>query len=434
MHFTEFMTNTFYRWLIAVKKPANQLWLVPAYWAVFAVIFAFIARFFGDMLQAGILPDIERSILDGLLSIVTSSMLSVSTFSLSIMVSALSSAANGATPRAMMLVMADDYTRTAIASFIAAFIYAVIAKTALGMEYYGQNGRFILFVGTIAVIVYLIATLIRWVSILSQLGSLGNTLQKISTKTESALDDYYSSPDMGATWKGSLQQPVRPIYAKQPGYLTHIDMMSLQKLAEEHETYVSIIVRPGKLLTPNTVMACLSAGQSDADLADKFAGCFVINQERTYEQDPQYGLNVLSEAAQRALSPGINDPGTAISVMVMILRLLTKPHPECEETQYDRLSIIAADSSQWLPQTFLPIARDGAGAAEVGLTMQKVLAGIAANSQDPHIAASAADTAHAVLKRFEKILDFEDDKERLLRQHRELFGLNRPGFLGDLTF
>lgn len=416
------MTNTFYRWLIAVKKPANQLWLVPAYWAIFAVIFAFIARFFGDMLQTGILPDIERSTLDGLLSIVASSMLSVSTFSLSIMVSAFSSAANGATPRAMNLVMADDNTRTAIASFIAAFIYAVIAKTALGMEYYGQNGRFILFVGTIAVLVYLIVTLIRWVFTLSQLGSLGNTLHKISAKTESALDHYYTAPDMGAAWKGSLQQPVRPIYAKQPGYLTHIDMASLQKLAEEHETYVSIIIRPGKLLTSNTVMACLSAGQGDADLAEKFAGCFVINQERTYEQDPQWGLNVLSEAAQRALSPGINDPGTAISVMVMILRLLTKPHPECEETQYDRLSIIAADSSQWLPQTFLPIARDGAGAAEVGLTMQKVLAGIAANSQDPHIATSAADTAHAVLKRFEQILDFEDDKERLLRQYEELFG------------
>lgn len=416
------MTNTFYRWLLAVKKPANQLWLVPAYWAVFAVIFAFIARFFGTMIEDGVLPDIERETLDGLLSIVASSMLSVSTFSLSIMVSAFSSAANGATPRAMQLVMADDTTRTAVASFIAAFIYAVISKTALGMKYYGQNGRFILFIGTIAVLVYLIVTLIRWVHTLSQLGSLGNTLQKISTQTGRALDAYYAAPEMGAAWQGRLKEPVRPVYADEPGYLTHIDMASLQKLAEEHDTYVSVAVRPGKLLMPDTVMACLSAAKGGDEMAEAFAGCFVINQERTYEQDPQWGLNVLSEAAQRALSPGINDPGTALSVMVMILRLLTKPHPRRRPAQYDRISIIAADAGQWVPQTFLPIARDGAGAAEVGLVMEKVLAGIAAHSQDPHIAASAAHTAGDVAKRFAQMLDFEDDSECLAKQYGELFG------------
>ncbi|WP_416192253.1 DUF2254 domain-containing protein [Neisseria sp. CCUG12390] len=416
------MNNILYRWLIVLKKPGNQLWLVPAYWAVCAVAFAFVSRLLGDMIGADSLPNIERDTLDGLLSIVASSMLSVSTFSLSIMVSAFSSAANGATPRAMNLVMADDTTRTAIASFIAAFIYAVISKTALGMEYYGQNGRFILFIGTIVVLVYLIVTLIRWVFTLSQLGSLGNTLQKIAVRTESALDDYYAAPDMGAAWKGRLKEPVRPVYAGEPGYLTHIDMASLQKLAEEHDTYVSVAVRPGKLLMPDTVMACLSAGKGGDEAAEAFAGCFVINQERTYEQDPQWGLNVLSEAAQRTLSPGINDPGTAIGVIVMVLRLLTKPHPERRPAQYDRISIIAADADQWVPQTFLPIARDGAGAAEVGLTMQKVLAGIAANSQDPHIAASANDTAQATLKRFRQVLDFEDDGEQLAQRHRELFG------------
>ncbi len=119
-----------------------------------------------------------------------------------------------------MLVMADDYTRTAIASFVAAFIYAVIAKTALGMKYYGQNGRFILFVGTIAVMVYLILTLIRGVSTLSQLGTWATRCRKIGTKTESALDDYYSSPDMGATWKGGFQRTrTSRFYAKQPGYV-----------------------------------------------------------------------------------------------------------------------------------------------------------------------------------------------------------------------
>ncbi len=148
--------------------------------------------------------------------------------------------------------------------------------------------------------------------------------------------------------------------------------------------------RPGKLLTPDAVMACLSAGQSDAGFRRiNSPDASSMNQERTYEQDPQYGLNVLSEAAQRALSPSINDPGTAISVMVMILRLLTKPQPECGETRYDRFVYHRRRQQPMGAANILPIARDGAGAAEVGLTMQKVLAGIAASSQDPHIAASA---------------------------------------------
>lgn len=422
------MTNTLYRWLIVLKKPGNQIWLVPAYWAAFAVILAFIARLFGEMIKTDALPNIERSTLEDLLTILASSMLSVSTFSLSIMVSAFSSAANSTTPRAMGLVMGDDNTRTTIASFIAAFIYAMIAKTAIGMEYYGQNGRFILFIGTIIVVFYLIVTLIRWVSTLSQLGSLSNTLHKISAKTEDALQNYYKSPDMGAVWQDNLQHPVQAVHAGQAGYLTHIDMASLQKLAEKHDTYLSITVRPGKLLTKNSVIACLSA-QVEASAAQAFADCFVVNHERTYAQDPQWGLNVLSEAAQRALSPGTNDPGTAINIMVIILALLSKKMPEREKGEYDRLSIIAADVQDWIAHTFLPIARDGAGVVEVGASMQSVLAGIAADCRDPQIAVAAADTAQAALKRFQQILDFEDDRQKLLQQHRMLFAADKVSAL-----
>ncbi|WP_373741856.1 hypothetical protein [Neisseria sp.] len=53
------MKNSLYRWLIILKKPGHQIWVVPAYWAVIAVVLAFIARFFGDMLHDGALPDIR---------------------------------------------------------------------------------------------------------------------------------------------------------------------------------------------------------------------------------------------------------------------------------------------------------------------------------------------------------------------------------------
>ncbi len=176
-----------YQWLLVLKKPSNKLWVSAASWALLTVIFVLSLRLGARTLEVASLPDIKQETLESLLNVIASSMLAVTTFSLSIMVAAFASASNGATPRATDLVMGDSTTRTAITSFICAFIYAIIAKTALGMAFYAQNGRFILFISTVAVLLYLIITLIRWVYTLSQLGRLGNTLEKIEQVTGNAL-------------------------------------------------------------------------------------------------------------------------------------------------------------------------------------------------------------------------------------------------------
>lgn len=156
-----------YQWLLVLKKPSNKLWVSAASWALLTVIFVLSLRLGARTLEVASLPDIKQETLESLLNVIASSMLAVTTFSLSIMVAAFASASNGATPRATDLVMGDSTTRTAITSFICAFIYAIIAKTALGMAFYAQNGRFILFISTVAVLLYLIITLIRWVYTLS---------------------------------------------------------------------------------------------------------------------------------------------------------------------------------------------------------------------------------------------------------------------------
>ena len=138
----------FYRLIVNLRKPGNQLWLMPTAGALLALLIAAAAAWVNVFVPPSFLPDIDLDTLQSLLDVIASSMLAVSTFSLSIMVSAFSSASNGATPRATELVMSDDNTRMAIASFISAFIYAIIARVALGLGYYGQNGRFALFIAT----------------------------------------------------------------------------------------------------------------------------------------------------------------------------------------------------------------------------------------------------------------------------------------------
>ncbi|OSI36663.1 DUF2254 domain-containing protein [Neisseria dumasiana] len=411
-----------YRWLLALKKPSNRLWVTPALWALVAVLFAFGARLATIWLPANLLPQISLSTLESLLEVIASSMLAVSTFSLSIMVSAFSSAANGATPRATELVMSDDNTRTAIASFISAFIYAIIAKTALGMEFYGQNGRFVLFVSTVLVLAYLIVTLIRWVHTISQLGGMAHTVNKILKAAEESLDKYRADPNMGAGWRGSCSNRARMVQAGHSGYLTHIDMASLQSRAEDSDVRIHILVRPGELVAHDTPLLLVEGGETDNEDLLK---CFVFGSARGYDFDPSWGFVVLSEVAQRALSPAVNDPGTAINVMTGMMKVLTKqPSEEAsgEEGRYDRLSIKPEDCGKWVEEAFYPIARDGAGILEVGVVMQKVLAGIWRNAPETGVSQAAARVSEKALKRALQELSFEPDAEELRSKHEALFG------------
>ncbi|MCB2032066.1 MAG: DUF2254 domain-containing protein, partial [Ottowia sp.] len=146
-----------------LRERRNRLWVTPAVASLGAVLLALAAAWVSRAVPDGTFPNIERDTLDNLLTVVSSSMLAVTTFSLSIMVSAFASAANSATPRATELVMGDEGTRSAIAMFLSAFIYAVVAQVALGMGYYGSGGRFVLFLGTVVVLVLLLVTLVQWV-------------------------------------------------------------------------------------------------------------------------------------------------------------------------------------------------------------------------------------------------------------------------------
>lgn len=424
----------FYRLLVYLRKPSNALWVMPTVGALLAVLIAMAASWVNVFVPPSFLPDVDLDTLESLLDVIASSMLAVSTFSLSIMVSAFASASNSATPRATEVVMGDDNTRMAIASFISAFIYAIIAKIALGLGYYGQNGRFALFIATIFVLIYLIVTLIRWVHTLSQLGRLENTLDKIHKASEAPLYNFRVQPNLGAAWSGQLDQQAYQVKINHSGFLTHIDMAGLQRRAEENNWYVHIAVRPGDLIMPDTVVAYANLQpehyaqleQEENQLkVHELAHCFVLDSARTYAQDPGWGVIVLSEAAQRALSAAINDPGTAIRVMSSFLALFVDTQPSQEDIDkaptHDRLSIQALDCGQWIEEGFMPIVRDGAALLEVNLVLQKVLSGIARNAPEAAMQASAQKVACLALERAEQTLAFDSDIERLRAKHTSLF-------------
>lgn len=424
----------------------NRLWVLPALNSVIAVVVALAAAWVPQLLPGMRLPVVEAKTLDNLLSVVASSMLAVTTFSLSIMVSAFASASSGVTPRATELVMGDEGTRAAIANFLSAFMFSIVAQIALGMRYYGDNGRFILFVSTCLVLAWLMLTLLRWVRTLSSLGRLGNTLARIEEAALEAMAGHWAEPLMGAQPCDADSRALEAmpgsvcVRADDLRALRRVDAQGLQDWAAAHDCTVHVRVRAGEHVGPGRLLAVVvpdagdgtagsQAAAPDEDIEKAVRACLQLDAERTFDQDPRFGIIVLREAAQRALSAAINDPGTALACLNGIARVLLKGqqrgtalHDEAPSERLDRVTVPPLDVTEFLGDGFDPIARDGAASFEVMLRMQKLLALIADQSRDAALAADARRRAVFARDCGLQGLAQAQDREVLGALHRELFG------------
>ena len=147
---------------------------------------------------------------------------------------------------------------------------------------------------------------------------------------------------------------------------------------------------------------------------------FFIDDVRSFYDDPRFGLIALSEIASRALSPGINDPGTAIAIIGSHVRLFTlwikgAQTNKKEQLIYDRLKVPAISLPDMFEDAFRPIARDGAGNIEVMLRLQKAFTSIAlvGNAEAKELA--VMHSQHA-FERAELVIDFKHDLDELKKE------------------
>ena len=104
----------------------------------------------------------------------------------------------------------------------------------------------------------------------------------------------------------------------------HIDLPELEELAAKAGGTASILVdtQIGRFVLPGAPLCRLTEGDLDTV---SVRDCFTLGDTRTFDQDVRFGVIVLAEIAQRALSPAVNDPGTAIFILDRITRMIVGP-------------------------------------------------------------------------------------------------------------
>lgn len=400
-------------WL--AKDIINQLWFTVALYCLLGLGTALSALFLDRFIPDAVSSQIGADAVDRILGIIAASMLAVTTFSISTMVQAFASAASGATPRAAQLVVEDRTAQTALATFIGAFVFSLVGLIALSTGAYGSSGRLVLFIATIVVVLLIVIMLLRWIHRLSRLGRLGETVDQVERATMKAIDRRRERPCLGGREAPSIAPVGHGVMAGKIGYVRRIDMARLSRLADHASRDVCVTALPGTFATPDRTLAVI-VGSHDDDFAKQVAECFLIGDQRSYEQDPRFGLVVLSEVASRALSPAVNDPGTAIDVIGTMVRVLThwadgadRPGTEIE---YPRVFVPAVTARDLLDDGIGPIARDGAGLVEVGIRLQKGMRALTHLGDEAMADAARAHAAQAVA-RAQQALSFAPDRERL---------------------
>ncbi len=100
------------------------------------------------------------------------------------------------------------------------------------------------------------------------------------------------------------------------GYLEYIDGESLMRLAVKHDLTFEVQPQPGDFVTPSNVLLLASPTKNVDDLVkESCAEMFIRGSQRTTTQDLRFQINQLVEVAIRALSPGVNDPFTAMNCL-----------------------------------------------------------------------------------------------------------------------
>jgi uncharacterized membrane protein len=333
----------------------TQLWPLPVAGIVLAVAAGVMLPHVDAIVDAG-LPSWSTTLFFGgdagaartLLDAISSSLITVTSLTFSLTVVTLQLASSQFSPRLLRTFTSDIFVQATLAVFLATFTYALTVLRAVRSGAGGAS-----FVPRISVTV---AFALGIASVLGLVLFLAHLARQI--RVETMLRDVHqdaSGTVAGATVprQGAASQPPLPtppsdalvITAPSSGFLTSVDERQLLAAATEADAYVVIECHPGSSLVEGVPIGAAWSATDDLDdaafdrLRHAVCGAIRVGYERTAAQDLGYGLRQLTDVANKALSPGINDPTTAVHALGHISAIL------CELAGRDLRPIVLRDDA-----------------------------------------------------------------------------------------
>lgn len=331
-------------------------------------------------------PNAARS----LLSTIATSMLTAATLVFSITMLVLQLASGQFSPRVLGTFLQDRHAKFTLGLFAAAFAYALVVLANTDAPPGEEETRSFAVSATVAFALVLLSVggLVSYVHHTAQSIRVSSILRAISRDTEAAIERLYpedigEAPRPETTW--SPGQGAVPVLATGSGFVLGVDDKRLMQFAAESDARVVLSRRVGDYVAEGTGLMSVY-GVADADRCRELAGAVLLGKERTVYQDAPFGFRQLVDIAERALSPGINDPTTAVQALNEMYFLLLKlgrrsiPSPvRVDDAGEPRLLLPRPAWDDYVHLAFDEISEYGRDSSQVRARLRQVLDELEAN-------------------------------------------------------
>jgi uncharacterized membrane protein len=361
----------------------DRFWVVPLLSAAAATGLALVLAGLDDSLGTSLtLPFLFTGGPEGaraLLTAIITSMISFTglVFSITIVVLQLTSAQFS--PRVLRTFLRDRFNQVALGVFVATFVYALVMLRAVRGT--AEVDPFVPQLGITVAFGFVLASVVVFLGYIHHIAQsirAATIITRIGQETRALLRRRFP-PD--APPAAGLPLPAGPgvlIPAGQPGVVQQVDDGALSRLAQEHSVTVCLRRAVGEFVPAGAPLFEIHGH----DLPDqkRLRAAVSVGSERSLDEDVGFGLRQLVDIAERALSPSVNDPTTALQVIDqlhdLLRRLATRALPPRQTRAADgRLAVHVPqpDFADYLNLAVAEIAHFGAQSDRVQRRLRVML-------------------------------------------------------------
>lgn len=318
-----------------ILKFQKSIWIYPAIISTLSFFAAIGISFLdsGAFLKLyEIAPTIMLTSVDlskQILGVIAGSLITMTTFTFSTTMIVLTTYSSQYSPRTMENFLSDDRTMKSLGVFMGGFLYSIM--TLLFMR--RSLGEQLVIASSLAIL-YAIVCLVEFIRYIQHVASYiqtTNLISRLKDEAEKTIEDYkklISEADTIENLEWIKEGLIIKYKSKKTGYIQLIDYSSLKRIVGALDGVVILNCKNGDFISYGkdlfTAIFYDNSKEIDQDLIDDILNDFTIGNEKSELQDFNFSIQKISEIALRAISPGINDPNTAIHCIRIIGVLLNK--------------------------------------------------------------------------------------------------------------